>query len=254
MKITVLNGSPKGELSATLQYVRFMERHFKEHEFTIHHVAHRINGIDRRAEAFQDIMDDIGSADAVLWSVPLYVFLVPSQYKRFIELIGERGAESVFENRYTAVITTSIHFYDHTANEYLHAVCDDLKMNYLGFFSADMYDLMKEEGRKQLLLFAGDFLKSVQERVPTAPSFQPLVHRGFTYTPGSAENSVDGAHRKIVLLSDAKDEQTNLGRMIRRFSGSFSRDITVVDLHDIDIKGGCLGCCSCSFDYRCVYT
>ena len=254
MKITVLNGSPKGELSITLQYVRFIEKHFQEHEFTIHHVAHRINGIERRDEAFREIIGDIESADAVLWSVPLYIFLVPSQYKRFIELIGERGAEGVFENKYTGVITTSIHFYDHTANEYMHAVCDDLKMKYIGFFSPDMYDLTKEDERKQLLLFAEDFLKSVQDRVPTAPSFQPLVHRDFTYTPGSAKKTVDGAHKNILLLTDSKNEKTNLGKMIRRFSDSFSRDIAVVDLHDIDIKGGCLGCCSCSFDYRCVYT
>jgi multimeric flavodoxin WrbA len=65
---------------------------------------------------------------------------------------------------------------------------------------------------------------------------------------------VDGAHNNIVLLTDSKDEHTNLGRMIKRFRDSFSRDIAVVDLHDIDIKGGCLGCVSCSFDYRCVYT
>lgn len=254
MKITVLNGSPKGELGFTLQYVRFMEKYSRQHEFTVHHVAHRINSIERRTEAFQEIIDDIESADAVLWSVPVYVFLIPSQYKRFIELIVERGAEGVFENKYTAVLTTSIHFFDHTANEYMHAVCDDLKMKYLGFFSADMYDLTKEDGRKQLLLFAENFLKSLQDQVPTVPSFQPLVQRDFTYTPGSAENSVDWAHKNILLLTDSKDEQTNLGKMIRRFGDSFSRDIEVVDLHDIDIKGGCLGCVSCSFDYHCVYT
>jgi len=35
MKITVLNGSPKGDLSVTLQYVNFIQKKFPHHEFKI---------------------------------------------------------------------------------------------------------------------------------------------------------------------------------------------------------------------------
>ena len=40
MKITVLNGSPKGEEGVTLQYVRFLETQRKQHDFTYIHAAH----------------------------------------------------------------------------------------------------------------------------------------------------------------------------------------------------------------------
>jgi hypothetical protein len=63
-----------------------------------------------------------------------YYFLVSSQYKRFIELIWERKAEGFFKDKYTAVLSTSIHFFDHTAHNYMNAICDDLEMKYLGFF------------------------------------------------------------------------------------------------------------------------
>ena len=41
-----------------------------------------------------------------------------SNYKRFIELIFERHQEQVFAGKYTASLSTSIHFYDHTTHNY----------------------------------------------------------------------------------------------------------------------------------------
>ena len=32
MKIIVLNGSPKGDISVTMQYVRFIQKKFPQHE------------------------------------------------------------------------------------------------------------------------------------------------------------------------------------------------------------------------------
>ncbi len=142
MKITVLNGSPKGDTSVTMQYVHYIQKKFPQHELKILNVSHRIKKLERDETAFQEILDEVQSADGVLWASPVYFLLVPSQYKRFIELISERGAEAVFEHKYTAALTTSIHFYDHTAHNYIHAVCDDLGMKYVGSFSADMRDLM----------------------------------------------------------------------------------------------------------------
>jgi hypothetical protein len=38
MKITVLSGSPKGDDSVTLQYVRYMEKTFSAHDYQVFHV------------------------------------------------------------------------------------------------------------------------------------------------------------------------------------------------------------------------
>ena len=117
MKIIVLNGSPKGKASVAIQYVNYI----------------------------QDILEEIRSADGVLWAYPLYVFLVASQYKRFIELIFERKAGQVFKDKYSALLSTSINFFDHTARNYMNGICDDLGMKFVDSFSANMMDLLKKD-------------------------------------------------------------------------------------------------------------
>jgi hypothetical protein len=63
---------------------------------------------------------------------PLYFLLVPSNYKRFIELIWERGAEAAFKGKYAASLSTSIHFYDHIVHNYINAISEDLDMKFAG--------------------------------------------------------------------------------------------------------------------------
>ena len=253
MRISVLNGSPKGDLSVTMQYVHFIRKRFPQHDLKVFNIAQQIKRIEKDEKAFQEIIDDVKSSQAVLWAFPLYVFLVPSQFKRFIELISERGVKEAFQRRYTAVLTTSIHFFDHTAHNYMHAICDDLDMKYVGAFSADMYDLLKEREREKLVMFAGNFLEAVQNRTLTSKSFEPLTYRKFDYIPGDVQKKIDDRGKKIVILTDSEDDQTNLLRMIDRLRGSFSDPVEMINLNHLDIKGGCLGCIRCGHDNTCIY-
>src|SRR5574341_1393490 len=92
MNILVLNGSPKGELSVTLQYVAYLQKKFATYNFKIEHIAQRIKRLERSEAAFDAILADVRAADLVLWATPVYYLLVPGQVKRFIELVNERGA------------------------------------------------------------------------------------------------------------------------------------------------------------------
>ena len=51
MKITVINGSPKGEYSITLHSARYIEKHFPQHEFTYVNVGTRLVMSDPEFEA-----------------------------------------------------------------------------------------------------------------------------------------------------------------------------------------------------------
>ena len=135
MKIAVLNGSPKGNISVTMQYVHYIQKKFPQHELKIFNISQEIRKIERDEKAFQGIIDEVRLSDGVLWAFPLYYLHVPSQYKRFIELISERGVQDAFKGKYAASLSTSINFYDHTAHNYMNSICDDLDMSYAGSFS-----------------------------------------------------------------------------------------------------------------------
>jgi multimeric flavodoxin WrbA len=253
MKIIVLNGSPKGDASVTLQYVHFMQKKFPQHELKIVNIASQIKRIEKDEKVFQEIMDEVRSSEGVLWAFPLYYLLVSSQYKRFIELLWEREAVDAFKNKYTAVLSTSIHFFDHTAHNYMNAICDDLDMKYLGSFSAAMHDLLSRKGREGWTLFASEFFDGVQKRIPTSKRFSPILYRASDYVPGPVEQKIRAQGKKVLVLSDLKDPHTNLGKMIERFKNSFRDEVKVTNLHHVDIKGGCLGCLQCGYDYQCAY-
>ena len=254
MKITVLNGSPKGDLSVTLQYVNFIQKKFPQHTLQVFNISHQIKKIEKDQAFFQEIISAIELSDGILWSFPLYVFLVPSQYKKFIELIFERGLKTVFQHKYTAVLTTSIHFFDHAAHNYVHAICDDLEMKYVGSFSADMYDLLQEENREKLILFAQDFFNSIEKAVITTKNFKPLTTvTKLDYLPAPVEKQFNSNGKKIIVLTDIQNQHSNLQRMIERLKNLFVDEIEVVNLYDLDIKGGCLGCLRCGCDNICAY-
>jgi len=42
MRIAVLNGSPKGDVSITMQYVAFIQKKFPQHEMKVLNVCQRI--------------------------------------------------------------------------------------------------------------------------------------------------------------------------------------------------------------------
>ncbi len=254
MKIVVLNGSPKGETSVTMQYVAFIQKKFPQHDFKIILVAQQIRQIEREDRLFRDITGEIKNADGILWAFPLYILLVHAQYKRFIELITERAAEDVFRDKHTALLSTSIHFYDHTAHNYMHGICDDMNMKVYGSFSAGMQDLFKEKEQGKLLHFSQGFFDAIERDAPTVKVFPSLINQSLEYLPGSCRLSVDTRGRKVVILTDAEECQSNLNRMIDRFVAPFTGQAEVVNLRNIDIKGGCLGCLRCGYDNTCAYS
>ncbi len=135
----------------------------------------------------------------------------------------------------------------------MHAVCDDLDTRYVGSFSADMYDLQKAEERERLRLFAANFFDEIGNNTLPSKSYMPVTWRDFDYAPGDVENKTDVGNKKVLVVTDSQDHQTNLVRMIERFRASFSSEIEVINLWDIDIKGACLGCIQCGYDNQCVY-
>ena len=252
MKIAVLNGSPKGQTSVTMQYVHFLQQKFPEAEFKIFDVALKIKKLEKDDKAFQEIIAEISAADAVLWAFPLYFLLVASQYKRFIELIFERKATEAFRGKQAAALTTSINFFDYTAHNYIHAICDDLQMNYFGSYSAEMNDLLKSQERQRLKTFGELFMIAIKDGTPSIRNNKPLITPDVVFaTEKIMPVETDG--KKVLIVVDDAAEKPNLLKMMERLRQTFSPAAELVQLKDIDIKGGCLGCVQCGFDNVCAY-
>ena len=251
MKLTVLAGSPKGEKSVTMQYVRFIQKEFSQHDIAILQVAQPIMKLEKGKNEFNRVIEEVRRADGVLWAFPVYYCLVCAQYKRFIELIWERRAEHAFAGKYAAALSTSIHFYDHTAHEYIRAVCGDLDMRFVDGYPAHMRELLDTEGRERIRLFARTVFHAVDRGTEFSKLYSPLTPKSFSYRPSSPNPDRLKTDKRIVIVTDSMEG--NLGSMIGRFSDCFERRPELVDLSRLAIKGGCLGCLRCGPKNECVY-
>ena len=152
-KVLVLNGSPTGENSITLQTVLFIANAFSNTEFSYLHVGKSIKAYEKD---FAECRTALEKADLILFCYPVYTFLVPSQLHRFIELIKENNVD--LHGKYATQISTSKHFYDVTAHQFIQDNCNDLGMRSIRGLSADMEDLLSEKGQNEAL----DFFRFVE--------------------------------------------------------------------------------------------
>ena len=111
MNVVVINGSPKGNNSITLQTVLFLEKRFTNSKFTVLNVGQQIKSFEKDMSRALDAID---KSDLILFSYPVYTFIAPYQLHRFIELLKEHKVDLI--DKFVTQITTSKHFYDVTAH------------------------------------------------------------------------------------------------------------------------------------------
>ena len=246
MNILVLNGSPKGKYSITLQTVRYLEKLCPRHTFEVLHVGQRIKALEKD---FSEAAQALARADLILFSYPVYTFIAPYQMHRFIELVKESGIS--LKGKYATQISTSKHFYDVTAHAYIKDNCMDLGLLYLRGLSADMDDLLSEKGRKE----ARDFMKFVLWSVKNEvyETFSPVMltpSRVAADVPEAEERELSG---DVVIITNMEKDDAQLASMIDRFRAKLPRKTRVVNIREYPFKGGCLGCFNCAVSGKCVY-
>ena len=73
MNILVINGSPKGSNSITLQTVLYLEKLNPNHKFNILNVGAKIKSLEKD---FTPAIEAIKAADVLLFSYPVYTLLL----------------------------------------------------------------------------------------------------------------------------------------------------------------------------------
>jgi multimeric flavodoxin WrbA len=252
MNLIVLSGSPKKDLSVTLQSIKYLEIKYPEHNFDYVHIINQVKEFEKDPSALKTLCEKVQEADVVIWAFPVYHLLVPAHYKRFIELIFEYNLESYFTNKYAAIYTTSVKYADINAHDYMHGICDDLKMNFIDLLSHHMDDLPNKARQQDLLIFFSEIELFVNDKLTCLPRYNLLKKSQFKYLAGKSGAQVI-TDKKIIVITDTSKEHNNVNEMIGQLKFAAANNVEVINLNDVSIKGYCLGCCRCGYDNTCIY-
>ena len=247
MNILVINGSPKGKNSVTLQTCNYLQILHPEHNFQILHAGQTIKALEKD---FSPAVAAIHQADLLLFSYPVYTFIAPCQLHRFIELLKEANLD--LSGKFASQVSTSKHFYDMTAHRYIQDNCQDLHLRYIRGLSADMDDLTTKKGQKE----ADDFFRylcwcimhNLYEPAPILPTPLPSL----PVTP--AEEICTEKAGDVVIVADYGERDAGLQAMIQRFRAKLPRKTRVINIREYPFRGGCLGCFNCAVSGKCIYT
>lgn len=247
MKILVLNASPKGKNSATVHTALYLQALHPEHEFTFLPVGQRIKAYEKD---FSPVRAALEQAELVLFCYPVYTFIAPYQLHRLIELIKADGVD--LTGKFASQITTSKHFYDVTAHRYVEENCCDLGMKVIRGLSADMEDLLTEQGQKDARNIFDQLMFSCEHGPFVVPPVKAPARQKSVYQPVLPQVDKD-CSGDVVIVTNCAENDENLANMIANFRAALPCESRVVNLRQFPFDGGCLGCFGCAVTGKCVY-
>ena len=244
--VLIVNGSPKGNNSITLQTSKYLELYFPEITFEVLNVGAKIKALEKD---MSEALEKLKSTDLIIFSYPVYTFIAPYQLHRFIELVKESGVD--LNGKFATQISTSKHFYDWTAHRYIEDNALDLGLKYVKGLSADMDDLTTKKGQKEALDFFNHLLYQVENDIYERNTFTyeepkkvPVVLSEDTQTSDNGD---------IVILTNCEENDEQLKDMITLFAQKSPRKTRVINVREYPFKGGCLGCFRCATSGKCIY-
>lgn len=161
--------------------------------------------------------------------------------------------------KFVTQITTSKHFYDVTAHKYIQENCQDLGMKFIKGLSADMDDLLTENGRKSAIKFfeyvcwcvKNDVYETLPKQATT--SAYPSAYLPAHLPVGAVPFSEDEKGGDVVIVTDCAKEDKKLNDMINRFRAVLKHKSRIVNIAEYPFQGGCLGCFNCAVAGKCIY-
>ena len=247
MNILVLNASPKGKQSTTVHTALYLEALHPEHTFTFLPVGQRIKSYEKD---FTPLRKELEKAELILFSYPVYTFIAPYQLHRLMELIKADGVD--LSGKFASQITTSKHFYDVTAHRYVEENCCDLGMKVVRGLSADMEDLLTEQGQRDARDFFEQLMFSCEHGLFVTPPVRAPHHETEVYSQTLPSVPKSG-EKDVVIVTNCAPGDENLRNMIADFRAALPFESRVVNLRDFPFDGGCLGCFGCAVTGKCVY-
>ncbi len=247
MNILILNGSPRGNNSITLQTLLYLQKIHPEHDFTILQVGQRIRHYEKN---FNEALVAFAKAELVLFAYPVYTFIAPYQMHRFIELMKEHRVQ--LQGKFASQVSTSKHFYDVTAHKFIEEICSDFKMKYMQGLSADMDDLLEKRGQKQAEDYFDELNFNIENNIYRPPRGKSTGKNNILYEAVLPERPKRKGNNVVIVTNYAETDE-NLQKMIADFRNTLPYLTAVVNLRQYPFSGGCLGCFSCAISAKCVH-
>ena len=123
----------------------YLEKTHPDDKFRYMHTHASQSMGEKDMESFRNELEE---AELIIFSYPVYTFLVPYQLVRLIENLRKEGI--TLDGKWVTQFSTSKHFFDTTAHKYLEENLVDMNAKFIPGLSGDMEDLLTEEGRKEL--------------------------------------------------------------------------------------------------------
>lgn len=238
MNVLVINGSPKGKNSITLQTVKYIKKFNPDDSFEVIHAGQQIKALEKD---FSSCLEKLKNADFILFSYPVYTFIVPAQLHRFLELVKENFKKGELSGKFASQITTSKHFYDTTAHDFISENCRDLNMKVLEGLPADMEDLTSKRGQKEAL----DFWRYIK--------FQIQMDKALSSKTITGNSEKEKSKFRVALICDIPESDAALKSRVEAFKMRFPYTVEEFNLQQVRIDGGCISCFNCSNDGQCIY-
>lgn len=246
MKVFVINGSPKGDNSVTLQSVKYLKKCFTDDEFGVYGVAKKLYSL-KKGDGIEELKKEIEKSDIILVSYPVYTFLAPSQLHAFFEAMEDNGID--FCGKYVTQFTTSKRFFDVTAHSAVKNAVAALKGRFIDGLSADMEDLLKKNGREELTEWWKYVGFCVENGICADFDSEeiPQSTKKYVSVKEQTEKSED---KRILVLSERGND--SLDAMVKDFCAVTPYVTDVMYVEDLGMKNGCLGCLKCTLFNHCA--
>ena len=251
--MVIVNASPKGEYSLTLQHAKYLMVHEPDVQFTVLDIGEQLTDMEYDKAWFDESVKLLEQCQAVIWATPVYTMLVPWQLIRFFELLKQSGTFSILSGKYATVVMSCFHYFDNLAEQWLYSVCEDLGMHFIEGFSVDNTDMLKPEFRSSMRFFMQEFHRACVEHSPVvrrsrelqdteSPRFVPSMKLSTTHRNSDV---------RTVLLTDEIHKDGNLSAMIDVFIAAYPNEVQIVDINDFPYEGACRGCLRCELVGEC---
>lgn len=257
-KVLIVNGSPKGKNSLTLQHSLYMVGQEQGLEWKVIQAGEALSPIQYEHTWLESAIAAIEWSDAIIWNTPVYTMLVPWQLMRLFQLIEESGRSSIFRGKYATSMMTCFHYYDHLAEAYIRGMSEDLGMLFIEGRTADNMDMLNEKHRASMRFFMHEFIEACRNRIPVERKFMPVDHTKSpvfrprkAVDPAAQKTHPGGSTPRTVLLTDEYLKGGNLSRMIDVFMDAYPYPVEVVDINDFPYEAACHGCLRCELVGEC---